>query len=84
MSSVQKKKKTEGKRKREVNLFTTRVDDGVLLGGDSVKEILWCHHSNEMFSAGLKMEFRFQMRVIKPKNCWPGLSGLWDGYAPAE
>ena len=26
-----------------------------LLGGDSVKEILWCHHSNEMSLAGISI-----------------------------
>ena len=34
------------------------MNDGVLLGGESVKEILWCHHLNEMPLAALKMEFR--------------------------
>ena len=56
MSSVQKKQR-ELRGRGEFNLSITRVDDGVLLGGDSVKEILCCHHSNEMSLAGLKMEF---------------------------
>ena len=56
MSSVQKKQ-LELRERGEFNLFTTRADDGVLLGGDSVKEILLCHHSNEMSLTGLKMEF---------------------------
>ena len=34
------------------------MNDGVLLSGESVKEILWCHHLNEMPLAALKMEFR--------------------------
>ena len=52
----------------EFNLFTARVDDGVLLDGDSVKEILWCHHSNEMSLAGLKMELRFRIRLWRAKG----------------
>ena len=55
MSSVQKKKQRELRGRGEFNLFTTRADDGVLLGGDSVKEILWCHHSNEMSLAGISI-----------------------------
>ena len=54
MSSVQKKT-TGVKRRGEFNLSTTRVDDEVLLGGDSVKEIRCCHHSKEMSLAGLKI-----------------------------
>ena len=42
MSSVKKKKQRELRGRGEFNLFTTRADDGVLLGGDSVKEILCC------------------------------------------
>ena len=56
MSSVQKKQR-ELREGGEFNLSTTRVDDKVLLGGDSVKEILCCHHSKEMSLAGLKIEF---------------------------
>ena len=64
---------TSGKKKRELrgmefNLFTARVDDGVLLDGDSVKEILWCHQSNEMSLGGLKMELRFRIRLWRAKG----------------
>ena len=45
-------------REREFNPFTTIVDDGALLSGESVTEILWCHHLNEMPLAAIKMEFR--------------------------
>ena len=69
MSPVKKKKRQRELRGRgEFNLFITREDDGVLLGGDSVKEILWCHHSNEMSLAGLKMEFRFRIRLWRAKG----------------
>ena len=44
------------------------MDDRVLLGGESVKKMLWCHNSNEMSLAAIKMEFRFQIRLWRVKG----------------